>query len=238
MIVLYTFGYNKMNGAKRSDDMIKTLVFDLYGTLFDINSVQGKCEKLFPGNGEKIAKAWRHKLIEYTHVRQLVDQYKPFSKVIKDALEYVLDRNEFDYSLKDIHECMEAYDRLTVFPEVSQTLNEMTRVDKVIFSNGNREMIEKVLVHSNIENSFKYILSLEEFAMYKPNSNAYMLLEEKVECEKNEVLFVSSNKWDIVGAQKFGFQTAWINRNFSEFEYIEVEPDYEFQSIYGVKDLL
>ena len=218
--------------------MIKTVVFDIYGTLFDINSIQEKCEKLFPGNGEKIAKAWRHKLIEYTHVRQLVDQYKPFSKVIKDSLEYVLDRNDFDYSLSDVNECVEEYYRLQVFPEVTQSLNDISHIDKVIFSNGNQEMIQKVLKHSNIDSSFKHILALEEFGMYKPNSNGYVLLEERIPYEKQEILFVSSNKWDIVGAQKFGFKTAWINRNFSEFEYIEVEPDFEFQSIYGVKNLM
>ncbi|WP_241959252.1 HAD hydrolase-like protein [Mammaliicoccus sciuri] len=99
-------------------------------------------------------------------------------------------------------------------------------------------MIEQVLDNSNIINYFKFILSLEEFGVYKPDSNGYPLLEENISYNKDEVLFVSSNKWDIVGAQKFGFQTAWVNRNFSDFEYIEVKPDFELQSLYSIKDLL
>lgn len=238
VIGLYTFGYNIMNDVFRGDEMIKTVVYDLYGTLFDIDSVREKCEKLFPGNGDRIAKAWRYKLIEYTHVRQLVDEYKPFSKVIRDSLEYVLSRNDFDYSLKEINECMAAYNQLTPFPEVTHTLKDLSEVDQIIFSNGNKDMIEQVLDNSNITNYFKFILSLESFGVYKPDSNGYALLEENIPYNKDEVLFVSSNKWDIVGAQKFGFQTAWVNRNFSDFEYIEVKPDFELQSLYSIKDLL
>lgn len=222
----------------RGDEMIKTVVYDLYGTLFDINSVNEICEKLFPGNGDRIAKAWRYKLIEYTHVRQLVDEYKPFSKVIRDSLEYVLSRNDFDYSLRDINECMAAYNRLALFSEVQSTLKELSEVDQIIFSNGNKDMIEQVLDYSNINHYFKFILSLEEFGVYKPDANGYVLLEESIPYDKNKVLFVSSNKWDIVGAQKYGFQTAWVNRNFSDFEYIEVKPDFECQSLYSIKDLL
>lgn len=218
--------------------MIKTVVFDLYGTLFDIDSVSAKCEKLFPGNGEKIAKAWRQKLIEYIHVRQLLHQYKAFSLVIKDSLEYVLERHEFDYSIKDINECIEAYDMLEPFNETVQVLNSIVEYDKVIFSNGNKEMIEALIDYSEVENNFKSIISLEEFSLYKPDPNSYELLHEQLNLDKNEILFISSNKWDIIGAQNFGYQTAWVNRYYSEFEHIDAKPDYEFQNLFGLKSIL
>lgn len=218
--------------------MIKAIVFDIYGTLFDIDSVKNKCEKLFPGNGEKIAKAWRQKLIEYIHVRQLVNQYKPFSLVVKDSLEYVLDRNEYDYDSEDVSECVNKYNKLEAFPETEQVLNQLENIDKIVFSNGNEEMILTVLEHAHIEDKFKHIVALEEIGLYKPDSNSYKYLYEKLDLNKEDILFVSSNKWDIIGAQNFGYKTAWINRYLTEFEHIDVEPDYEYQTLYGLISLI
>lgn len=218
--------------------MIKTIVFDLYGTLFDVESVKHKFEKQFPGNGDKIAKNWRQKLIEYIHIRQLVQQYKPFSLVLSDSLEYVLERNGYDYSLNDIKSGVEEYKRLDTFNELNELFGSIREYRKVIFSNGNRNMIHTLLHHAEMENEFDDIVSLEEFGVYKPDSNSYKLLQEKLKQNQEEVLFVSSNKWEIIGAQNYGYKTAWINRNFSEFEYIDVKPDYEFQTLYGLKTIL
>lgn len=218
--------------------MIKIIVFDIYGTLFDINSLREDCEKVYPGNGEKIAKAWKYKLIENIHVRQLVDQYKPFSSVLCDALEYVLDRKDFDYTVKDIQTCVKGYEQLEIFPEVQHVLKEWNDIDKVIFSNANKQMIDALLKQAAIDTYFKDIIPLEGYGMYKANGNSYKILIEQLNVKKDEVLFISTNKWDIVSAQKFGFQTAWINRHLSEFEYLEVQPNYEFQSLYGLKEVL
>lgn len=213
------------------------VVFDLYGTLFDIESVKNQCEKLFPGHGEKIAKAWNRKIIEYIQIRQLVNKYKDYRLVVKDALEYVLEKNEFDCTNKKIAQCMEAFDHLDAFSSVTIALNAISKEDKYIFSNGNKKMIENVIRHSELNNDFSDIIAIEGMGVYKPSPQSFDILQNKLPELKDDILYVSSNKWNIIAAHDFGYKTAWINRTFIGLEHFDITPDYEFQSFTGLLNL-
>ena len=213
---------------------IKAFVFDVYGTLFDVTAVKDECEKLYPGYGETISQTWRAKQVEYFMLRQLMGNYATLSSITHQALKYALKENELKSNEQNEQHLLEAYLHLPLYAEVEKVLTELKDQKLVVFSNGSHDMLDPLIKNAGLENLFSEVLSIDEIQQFKPAQASYQYAVEKLDLENHEVLFMSSNGWDISGAKNFGFQTAWINRKNLPIEELELEPDYIFSDLNGL----
>lgn len=213
---------------------IKAFVFDVYGTLFDVTAVKDECEKLYPGYGETISQTWRTKQVEYFMLRQLMGNYATLSSITHQALKYALKENELKSNEQNEQHLLEAYLHLPLYAEVENVLTELKDQKLVVFSNGSHDMLDPLIENAGLENLFSEVLSIDEIQQFKPAPASYQYAVEKLDLENHEVLFMSSNGWDISGAKNFGFQTAWINRKNLPIEELELEPDYIFSDLNGL----
>lgn len=206
--------------------MIKSVVFDVYGTLYDVFSVTEKCEYLYPGKGEQISKLWRNKQLEYTWLRTLMNRYDNFWHITEDALCYALDSLALEYDSNKINDIMKSYLSLDPYPEVAEALQKFKPRKLAVLTNGNTEMIDKLNVVTGLDNFFHGILSADSIQLFKPKPEIYQLAVDFFGTSKEETLFVSSNAWDIAGAKSFGFTVGWINRFHQPPEKLGVQADY------------
>ncbi|MEK4221137.1 haloacid dehalogenase type II [Bacillus sp. FSL W8-0116] len=213
---------------------IKAFVFDVYGTLFDVHSVKEATETLYPGKGEAISQAWRKKQVEYSFLHQLMGTYRSFWKITKDALRYALKENEQSISSEIEEFLMEAYLHLTPFPEVHEVLLQLRNKTLAVFSNGSHDMLDPLIDHSLFGELFDDVVNVDEVKQYKPTPAAYDHALHTLKVSREEVLFISSNGWDISGAKNFGFHTAWINRNKLPIEELELYPDAIYEDLTGI----
>lgn len=213
---------------------IKAFVFDVYGTLFDVTAIKDECEKLYPGYGETISQTWRSKQVEYFMLRQLMGNYTTLYSITHDALKYALNQNGLESSEQNEQQLLESYLHLPLYPEVEKVLIELKNQKLVVFSNGSHDMLDPLIENAGLADSFAEVLSIDEIKQFKPAPAPYQYAMEKLNLEKDEVLFMSSNGWDISGAKNFGFQTAWINRKNSPIEELELQPDYIFTDLNGL----
>jgi 2-haloacid dehalogenase len=215
---------------------IKAYVYDAYGTLFDVHSVSVKAESEFRGYGKTISELWRKKQVEYFMLHQLTSNYKPFSVVTRNALLYTLKKLSLPSNEDALQLLMQSYLELEIYDEVRTILETLHNQNKkqIIFSNGNYEMLEP-LVEKRELNHFLDVLSVNDVKQYKPAPAAYQYALETLGVEPHEVLFMSSNFWDITGASSFGFKTAWINRAGHEIDELGIKPDYIYKDL---RDLL
>ncbi|MFP7170413.1 haloacid dehalogenase type II [Terribacillus sp. 7520-G] len=214
---------------------IKAIAFDVYGTLFDVHSVQEACDRHFPGKGEAIAAAWRNKQLEYAFLRQLMGQYEPFTNVTRDALQYTLEMHGCSYTDKLILELMDAYNRLLPYEETEEVLQYFQDRQLVVFSNGPDSMLKPLLGHAKLDAYFDMIISVDEIKQYKPATASYAYLLKRLDVKREELLFLSSNGWDIAGAKNFGFHTAWIDRKGTPAEKLGQAPDKVYEDLKDVK---
>ncbi|WP_404469324.1 haloacid dehalogenase type II [Sutcliffiella horikoshii] len=219
---------------------ISTFVFDVYGTLFDVHSVKKKADKLFDGKGTEISEIWRRKQLEYSFLRQLMGNYETFSDVTKDSLKYALKQLSIPFSNKEVESLLEQYTSLRAYDEVQNVLSTLKEKGKVlaVFSNGSRDMLEPLVEQAGMNEYFQHIISVDDTKQYKPTPASYTGVLKVIGVKREEVLFMSSNGWDISGAKNFGFHTAWINRNHLPQEELGLAPDYTFDSLDGILDLL
>jgi len=215
---------------------IKAVVFDAYGTLFDVYSIQVLAEKLYPSHGADIAVKWRDKQIEYTRLVTQSDPhnssgskyYQPFWELTRLSLEYTLDRLKLTRSSDQVGKLMKQYSRLTPFPEnlaVLQKTQDMG-LTTAILSNGSPEMLASAIKSAGMESVLNYAISVDPIRLFKTAPESYGLVQKTIPVNKEEVLFVSSNAWDALGATWFGFKTLWINRQNLPYEAIGPRPDY------------
>ncbi|MCA1011500.1 haloacid dehalogenase type II [Halobacillus halophilus] len=216
--------------------MIKALVFDAYGTLFDVHSVGKECNEIFPDKGDDISQSWRKKQLEYFFLRQLVERYKPFDEVTKDALNYACKENGVELSEENEERLMNAYLKLELFEEVESVLKELSDKKLVVFSNGSVNMIDPLVEQSSINEYIGEVISADEIKQYKPTPAAYNHALERLDVKREEVLFMSSNPWDIIGAKSFGFNTAWINRKELAAEELDIQPDSVYHDLSGIRE--
>ncbi|PTL39063.1 haloacid dehalogenase type II [Alkalicoccus saliphilus] len=211
----------------------KTFVFDVYGTLFDVHSIGKACETYFPGKGESISETWRQKQIQYTFLRQAMGKYAPFSEVTRDALRFAADLHGRPLSLKEEDRLLEAYQSLSLFPESLEVLSHLKEKGHtlIIFSNGDPLMLHPLLKKAQITNYIDHILSVDTVKQYKPTPAAYHLILDTIEEPRSDIVFLSSNGWDISGAKAFGFTTAWINRSAQPVEGLHQPPHYEYSTL-------
>jgi len=192
----------------------RAVLFDAYGTLFDVYSVGVVAERLFPGMGERLGVLWRDKQIEYTRVTSMSGQARSFRDCTRAGLRYAARR--FDLVLDDAaeRELMGAYERLSPFAENHAVLVELRRrgVRTGVLSNGDRDMLEAVVRHAGFSELLDPVLSVEGTGRFKTDPATYALGTRALSCDAGDVLFVSSNCWDAIGATWFGYTTLWINR--------------------------
>ena len=198
------------------------LVFDAYGTLFDVHAVARRCEEYWPGKGAALSQRWRAKQLEYTWQRSLMRRYAPFSQVTQEALEHscgglglALDKGRSDA-------LMQEYLSLALYPDVAKALAGF-RMKKAILSNGSPDMLDPLVKHSGLK--FDAVLSVDEVKIFKPAPEVYQLAVDRLGVAKENIGFVSSNCWDALGAKSFGFRVWWINRLKAPVDRLGFQPD-------------
>jgi 2-haloacid dehalogenase len=211
---------------------IKAIIFDAYGTLLDIRTVDELLRQLFGEKAGRIASLWRQKQLEYTWLRTLMNRYVPFKKVTQDALVYACRVAEVNLHPSQAEALMQAYDRLLVYEEVKKALHRLKADYRLaVLSNANPEMLNNALGHNQITNLLEAIISVDETKYFKPRPEVYQLAEEKLGLPRQEMLFISSNTWDVAGAKSFGLQVAWANRFDGYVEELGFEPDLVIQDL-------
>jgi 2-haloacid dehalogenase len=191
---------------------IKAIVFDAYGTLYDVQSVARVTDAAFLGHGDFITQVWRIKQLEYTWLLSMMDRYADFWSVTKDALAYTLDTLNLQADPALFGLIAEAYNNLEPYPDARTTLTALSAYRLAILSNGSPDMLRTLTENSGFSNLFEAIISVDEKKVFKPDPRAYELVRERLGVEPKDVLFVSSNGFDISGAKSFGFNVARIER--------------------------
>ncbi|APV49954.1 haloacid dehalogenase, type II [Betaproteobacteria bacterium GR16-43] len=206
---------------------ISALVFDAYGTLFDVHSVTRLAESLFPGRGAEVSRTWRTKQLEYTWLRSLMDSYEDFQRVTAASLEWSLESLGLEADEAARRSLVAEYRRLKAYPEAAAALDTLARQRPLaIFSNGHPEMLEAVVEHNNLRNLFRGgVLSVHGAKVFKPHPSTYRIVEDRLGVPRSMVGFISSNGWDAAGARTFGFQVFWVNRAKAPVERLGVRPD-------------
>ncbi len=221
-----------------------SIVFDAYGTLFDINAAARKSallssNSLLRSNWEDLAETWRRKQIEYTWLQNILNSHTDFLDITKISLDFALEEMALNQEPKLRETLLDLYWTSEAYPEVVQVLKELKDLDVKlsVLSNGTPEMLLAACASTGIEKLLDFVVSVEEIGIFKPDARVYELVNTKMEYKISEVLFVSSNGWDIVGANKFGFSTAWVNRNKKPVERMRGKPNYELSNLMHTVDL-
>ena len=191
---------------------IKAFVFDAYGTLYDVQSVAALTERAFPGHGETITQIWRMKQLEYTWLRSLMGAYADFATVTRDSLAYTLHVLGLSTDETGLSTLAEAYDHLTPYPDSVAALDALAGRRLAILSNGSLAMLDALVANSGLAGRFEAVLSVDAAGVYKPDPRSYALVEARMGVKPEEVVFVSSNGFDVAGAKRFGFNVARIAR--------------------------
>ncbi len=191
---------------------IKAVVFDAYGTLYDIQSVASVTERAFPGYGEVITQIWRMKQLEYTWLRSLMDRFADFSTVTRESLRYTLDTLGLDCENATFDAIMDKYLHLDPYPDANATLAALKTYKRAILSNGSVAMLDALVRNTGFAPLLDATLSVDAAGVFKPSPKTYVLVEQALGVKPHEVAFVSSNPFDASGAKSFGFKVAWIER--------------------------
>jgi len=214
----------------------QALVFDAYGTLFDVHSVVQRCDACWPGKGAQLSQLWRAKQLEYSWQRSLMQRYAPFSQVTRDALAYACRALALPLDAQTGDALMAEYLRLSPYGDVPGALQRLGGVPQAILTNGSPDMIEPLVRSSGLR--FDAVLSVDEVRIYKPAPQVYQLAVDRLRVPKEAIGFVSSNGWDALGARSFGFRVYWINRLKAPVDRLGFEPDAILESLGNLPDLL
>ena len=210
---------------------IKAIIFDAYGTLFDVNSAAEKCKDKIGDKWEDFANFWRTTQLEYTWLRSLMKRHKDFLQVTEGSLDKSMKAFKIDPSMKN--ELLNLYKVLSPFKEVPEALKTLKakKFKLAILSNGTPSLLNKLVKSNNLNDLFDDLFSVEEVGIYKPDSKVYDLPIKKYKIEKNEVAFLSANTWDVSGGGNYGFNSIWVNRNNSIFDNLDYEPLNEIKNL-------
>ena len=214
---------------------IKAIIFDAYGTLFDVNSAAEKCKGKIGDKWEDFANYWRTTQLEYTWLRSLMNRHKDFWKITEDSLDKSMKFFKIDNSMRN--DLLDLYKVLSPFSEVKETLNKLKKKDfkLAILSNGTPSLLGNLVKNNNLENIFDDIFSIEEVGIFKPDSKVYELPVNKYNIKKDEILFLSANTWDVSGGGNYGFNSVWVNRNKNIFDNLDYQP---LDEIHDLSELL
>ena len=223
---------------------IKAVVFDAYGTLFDVYSIQVLADTLYPGHGSDIAVKWRDKQIEYTRLITQSDPhnalgsqyYRPFWELTRLSLEHTLDRLKLDRTSRQVEKLLQQYAHLTPFKENLAVLKKIKSMGltTAILSNGSMDMLTSAVKSAGMQDVLDHIISVDPIRLFKTSPESYGLVQQTIAVNKDEVLFVSSNSWDALGATWFGFTTHWVNRQGLPFEALSPQPHFSGSDLNSV----
>jgi len=202
---------------------LQALVFDAYGTLYDVHAVIRRCDGFWPGRGTALSQLWRSKQLEYTWQRSLMRRYLPFSAVTREALAYACDALKLVLDASRANALMDEYLKLAAYPEVPAALQRLAARKLAILTNGSPDMIEPLVKHSGLK--FDAVLSVDELEIFKPAPEVYQLAVDRLGVAKEHIGFVSSNCWDALGAKSYGFSVFWINRTGAPVDRLGFQPD-------------
>ena len=208
---------------------LDALVFDAYGTLFDVHSVVRRCEGFWPGKGAQLSQLWRTKQLEYTWQRSLMRRYAPFSGVTREALAYSCEALGLELTAERMEALMAEYGMLAAYDDVAPALEKLAGRKTAILSNGSPDMLQPVVAHAGLE--LDALLSVDDLRVYKPSPEVYELATKRLQTPKDRIGFVSSNCWDALGAKSFGFTVFWINRLGAPVDRLGFEPDGILKSL-------
>ena len=217
---------------------IKAIIFDAYGTLFDVNSAAEKCKEKIGDKWEGFANYWRTTQLEYTWLRSLMKRHKDFWRITEDSLDKSIKLYNIDNSMRK--ELLNLYKVLSLFPEVKETLKKIKekKYKLAILSNGTPSLLNELVKSNNLENIFDDIFSIEEVGIFKPDSKVYDFPVNKYKIEKNEILFLSANTWDISGAGNYGYNPVWINRNNNIFDNLDYKPNHKIENLVELLEII
>ena len=217
---------------------IKAIIFDAYGTLFDVNSAAEKCKDKIGDKWEGFANYWRTTQLEYTWLRTLMNRHEDFWKVTEDSLDKSMQIFKIDPSMKN--ELLNLYKVLSTFSEVKGVLNELKKKNYklAILSNGTPSLLNELVKSNNLDNIFNDIFSIEEVKVYKPHPKVYNIPIEKYQIQKNEVAYLSANTWDVSAAGNYGFNPVWVNRKNSNFDKLDYVPKYQIENLSKLIDII
>ena len=216
----------------------KAIVFDAYGTLFDVNSAAEKCKDKIGDKWESFANFWRTTQLEYTWLRSLMKRHKDFWTITDDSLEKSMRVFGIDKSMKN--DLLNLYRVLSPYPEVKEVLENLKKkkVKLAILSNGTPALLNDLVKGNDLQNLFDDLFSIEEVAVYKPDSKVYNLPINKYKIKPNEVTFLSANTWVVSGGGNFGYNAVWINRNKAIFDNLDYKPIKEVNNLTQLLDLI
>lgn len=192
--------------------MIKAIVFDAYGTLYDVQSAADVTDKAFPGRGDYVTQVWRLKQLEYSWLRSAMGRYEDFWTVTRESLSYTLDTLGIAPDPALFDRIAEAYNNLRHYPDAPEALTALKDYKLAILSNGSPDMLKALVRNSGLDRFIPSVLSVDGKRVFKPDPRAYEVVEEQLGVKPAEVLFVSSNGFDVSGAKSFGFRVARIER--------------------------
>ena len=217
---------------------IKAIIFDAYGTLFDVNSAAEKCKNKIGAKWEGFANFWRTTQLEYTWLRSLMGRHKDFWQITEDSLDKSIKTFNIDVSMKN--ELLNLYKVLSPFKEVPETLKKLKEKNfkLAILSNGTPSLLKELVKSNNLDNLFDDLFSIEEVGIYKPNSKVYDLPIKKYKIKNNEVAFFSANTWDVSGGGNYGYNSIWVNRNNNIFDNLDYKPNNQVKDLSEIIDLI
>ena len=217
---------------------IKAIIFDAYGTLFDVNSAAEKCKSKIGDKWESFANYWRKTQLEYTWLRSLMERHKDFWQITEDSLDKSMQAFNIDKAMKN--ELLDLYKILSPYPEVKETLEKLKekRYKLAILSNGTPALLNELVKSNGLQNLFDDIFSIEEVKIYKPSSKVYDMPVKKYNIKNEEVAFLSANTWDVSGGGNYGFTSIWVNRNKNIFDNLDYKPKNEISGLNQLIDIL
>jgi len=217
---------------------IKAIIFDAYGTLFDVNSAAEKCKEKIGDKWEDFANYWRITQLEYTWLRSIMNRHKDFWQITEDSLNKSMKKFEIDQNMRS--ELLDLYKILSTYPEVKKTLEELKSKNfkLAILSNGTPDLLNQLVKSNSLQEFFDDIFSIETVGIYKPNADVYNIPIKKYNISKNEVLFLSSNTWDVSGGGNFGYKSIWVNRNNNIFDNLDYSPEFELKNLKDLLDII
>ena len=216
----------------------KAIVFDAYGTLFDVNSAAEKCKDKIGVKWETFANFWRTTQLEYTWLRSLMKRHKNFWEITEDSLEKSMKAFKVDKNMKN--DLLNLYKILSPYPEVRGVLENLKKKNfkLAILSNGTPTLLSNLVVSNNLNNLFDDLFYIEEVGVYKPDPTVYEIPIKKYNIKANEITFVSANTWDVSGGGNYGYNSIWLNRIKSEFDILDFKPKNEINSLTQLLDIV
>ncbi|MAW17033.1 MAG: haloacid dehalogenase type II [Pelagibacteraceae bacterium] len=216
----------------------KSVVFDAYGTLFDVNSAAEKCKDKIGNEWENFSNFWRTTQLEYTWLRNIMKRHKDFWKVTEDSLEKSMKVFKIDMTMKK--DLLNLYKVLSPYPEVEEVLKNLKNKNfkLAILSNGTPSLLNELVQSNNLDDLFDDIFSVEEVKIYKPDSKVYDLPLKKYKIKSDEVTFLSANTWDVSGGGNYGYNAVWVNRNKAIFDNLDFKSTHEINNLTQLLDIV